>query len=323
MNGDVVVLGGGVSGLTTAMLLAERGHRVRVWTREAPSATTSAVAGALWWPYRIEPKQLVAQWAMATLERCRQWSRRPEETGVRLRPGVVADTRLDELESWTREAGAVRHARVDELPSGHTQGVWARLPLVDMPTHLGWLRGRLERAGGAVELRAVRSLEEAVAAAPVVVNCTGIGARELTGDRELTPVRGQVVLVENPGIEEWLVLPDDGSGQPTYVFPQPGRLVLGGTADDGNAGTEPDPATTAEIVARCARYYPAIADARILGTRVGLRPARTAGVRIEAVPWPGGGLVVHNYGHGGAGITVGWGCALAAVGLIPEVSARA
>lgn len=322
MNGDVVVLGGGVSGLTTAVLLAERGHRVRVWTRDAPSATTSAVAGALWWPYRIEPKQLVAGWAMATLERYQEWARRPEETGVRLLPGVVAGSPFDELESWTRRAGGLRRARGGELPSGHTEGVWGRLPLVDMESHLSWLRKRLERAGGSVELRLVRSLGEAMAAASVVVNCTGTGARELIGDRGVTPVRGQVVLVENPGVEEWLVVPDDGAGRPTYLFPQPGRLVLGGTAEDGMVETEPDPATTAEIVARCARYHPAIADAPVLGARVGLRPTRAAGVRIEAEPWPGGGLLVHNYGHGGAGVTVGWGCALAAVDLVPAVSRR-
>ncbi|MGP3636298.1 FAD-dependent oxidoreductase, partial [Streptomyces sp. 24-1644] len=80
--------------------------------------------------------------------------------------------------------------------------------------------------------------------------------------------------------------------------------------------TEPDARTAEEIVARCARIRPEIAGARIIGHRVGLRPSRDAGVRIEAGPMPGGGRLVHNYGHGGAGVTVAWGCAREAARLV-------
>lgn len=110
-----------------------------------------------------------------------------------------------------------------------------------------------------------------MAQAATVVNCTGIGARELVPDAGVRPVRGQLVLVENPGIEEWFTEADPDSDATTYFFPQPGRLILGGTAgtDDWNAA--PDPRTAEEIVARCARIRPEIAGARILGHRVGLR----------------------------------------------------
>ncbi|MEK8145778.1 FAD-dependent oxidoreductase [Streptomyces sp. M10(2022)] len=86
---DVIVVGGGVSGLTTAMVLAEGGHRVRVWSREPAAATTSAVAGALWWPYRIEPEALVGDWALETLREYEELSAAPEETGVRLVAGCT------------------------------------------------------------------------------------------------------------------------------------------------------------------------------------------------------------------------------------------
>ncbi|MEV6399356.1 FAD-dependent oxidoreductase [Streptomyces sp. NPDC051907] len=313
--GDVIVVGGGVIGLTTAIVLAESGGRVRLWARDPAEKTTSAVAGALWWPYRIEPEERVGDWAVASLRRYEKLAARPQETGVRLVAGVQAGERLDGLGPWAGQLAEVREAAAHELPTGYDTGIWARLPLVDMPVHLAWLRARLQAAGGTVEIRSVGDFAEAAAEAPTVVDCTGIDARELARDPRVGPVRGQLVLVENPGIEEWFTAVDHSSSESTYFFPQPGRLVLGGTAEEGDWSLTPDPATAEAIVARCALIRPEIAKARVLGHQVGLRPAREGGVRIESEPLPGGGLLVHNYGHGGAGVTVAWGCADAAAAL--------
>ncbi|MFD0041905.1 FAD-dependent oxidoreductase [Streptomyces anulatus] len=304
---DVIVVGGGVIGLTTAVTLAERGLRVRVWSRDPAGVTTSAVAGALWWPYRIEPAERVGDWSLATLAVYEELSGAPEETGVRRVAGLHHGERLAALGDWS--AGLKDAAEVPE-------GLRVTLPLLDMPVHLAWLERRLAAAGGAVERRVVAGFGEAAERSPVVVNCTGLGARELVPDAGVRPVRGQLVAVENPGIEEWYTQADPASAATTYFFPQPGRLVLGGTAEADDARTEPDPGTARAIVARCARVRPEIAGARVLGHRVGLRPARQAGVRIEAEALPGGGLLVHNYGHGGAGVTVAWGCARAAAALV-------
>ncbi|MEU1346635.1 FAD-dependent oxidoreductase [Streptomyces sp. NPDC005795] len=304
---DVIVVGGGVIGLTTAMVLARRGHRVRVWSAAPAAATTSAVAGALWWPYRIEPQDSVGDWSLTSLRWYEELAARPQETGVRLVDGLHRGERLASLGPWAGQLnGAVETA----------EGLRCRLPLLDMPVHLEWLEGRVGAAGGAVERRTVVSFDEAAAEAATVVNCTGLGARELVPDSGVRPVRGQLVLVENPGIEEWYTEADPASSETTYFFPQPGRLVLGGTAGADDWGTVPDPRTAQEIVARCARVRPEIAGARVIGHRVGLRPARDAGVRIEAEALPGGGRLVHNYGHGGAGVTVAVGCAQAAARLV-------
>lgn len=298
LSGEVIVVGAGVVGLTTAVVLAEGGRRVRVWARETGGRTTSAVAGALWWPYRIEPEALVGEWALASLVVYEELAARPEETGVRLVEGVHGGLRLDEVGPWA--------ARVPGL-TATDEGVAARLPLIDMPVHLAWLRARLERAGGTVEEREVRGLHEVPA--PVVVNCTGLGARSLVPDPAVRPVRGQLVVVENPGITTWYTSVDEvEGGASAYFFPQPGGLLLGGTAEEDGWSLEPDPAVAAGIVARCAAVRPEIAGARVLAHRVGLRPYRGA-VRLAREPRPGDGLLVHNYGHGGAGVTVAWGCA--------------
>ncbi|MDX3451588.1 FAD-dependent oxidoreductase [Streptomyces sp. ME02-8801-2C] len=297
----MIVVGGGVIGLTTAVVLAERGRRVRVWTREPAEQTTSAVAGALWWPYRIEPEASAGEWALTSLSVYQELAERPGETGVRMVEGVQAGLRLDELGPWA--------GRVPELRETG-EGLRALLPLIDMPVHLGWLRERFLAAGGVMEERSVSDLAEAVEsdAVDAVVNCTGLGARDLVPDPAVRPVRGQLVVVENPGITTWFTAAGHGDARTTYFFPQPGGLICGGTADEDEWSLVPDPAVAEEILRRCAEVRPEIAGARVLGHRVGLRPTRHA-VRLEREPVSGGRVLVHNYGHGGAGITVAWGCA--------------
>ncbi|GGJ15831.1 FAD-dependent oxidoreductase [Streptomyces lacrimifluminis] len=309
----MIVVGGGVIGLTTAVVLAERGRRVRVWAREPAERTTSAVAGALWWPYRIEPEALAGEWALASLSVYEGLADRPGETGVRMVEGVQAGLRLDELGSWA--------ARVPELRETD-EGLRARLPLIDMPVHLGWLRERFLAAGGVVEKRSVKDLAEAggsgdAGRVDVVVNCTGLGARDLVPDPAVRPVRGQLVVVENPGITTWFASAGHNDAKSTYFFPQPGGLILGGTAEEDEWSLVPDPAVAEEIVRRCAQVRPEIAGARVLGHRTGLRPTRHA-VRLDRELLPDGQVLVHNYGHGGAGITVAWGCAQDAARLCED-----
>ncbi|MEU0693945.1 FAD-dependent oxidoreductase [Streptomyces niveus] len=308
MSDTVIVVGGGIVGLTSAVVLAERGRRVRVWSRDPAVGTTSAVAGALFWPYRIEPAELVGPWSLRSLREYVALARDPAATGVRVVAGLMTDTLLAGLGSWARELPEAREARADELPGGRGQALRARLPLIDMPAHLRYLEGRLRAAGGSVERRTVGGFAEAAAEAPVVLNCSGLGARELVPDASVYPVRGQLVVVENPGIDEWFVSAGEDTAGTTYLFPQPYGLVLGGTADEHVWDPLPDPGTAAAIVARCAALRPELRGARVLAHRVGLRPARPR-VRIEAVQLPGGARLVHNYGHGGAGVTVAWGCA--------------
>ncbi|MFF7790525.1 FAD-dependent oxidoreductase [Streptomyces sp. NPDC007991] len=309
-GGEIVVVGGGVVGLTTAVVLAERGRRVRVWTRDPVEATTSAVAGALWWPYRIEPLTLAREWALRSLDVYEELAAGSGASGVRLVEGVLGETRLDEVDGWLTERMPQLRATTAGEYAG--PGIRARLPLIDMPVHLPWLRERLVAAGGVVESRTVSGLAEADA--PVVVNCTGLAARELVPDPSVRPVRGQLVVVENPGIDTWLVS-TDAAGEHAYMFPQPGGLVLGGTAEEDAWSLEPDPATAEAIIRRCAALRPEISGARVLEHRVGLRPTRPA-VRLERDTLPDGRLLIHNYGHGGAGVTVAWGCAQEAARLV-------
>jgi D-amino-acid oxidase len=301
----VLVIGAGVTGLTCAIRLREAGLEADVVAREPPGETTSVVAAALWYPYRAFPRERVAAWSARGFEVLSELAG-AAGAGVRMRWGteLVPDGAED---PWWRPA----------VPAfERTDAGWRfEAPVADMAVHLPWLVARLEARGGSVRAGALGSLDEALGEAPVVVNCAGLGARELDGDRELVPVRGQVVYVEPCGVEEWLLDQADAR-RLVYVVPRERDVVLGGTADEGDEDPRADATTAAAIVARCAAGLPALAGARVLGTRVGLRPARSA-VRLEAEERPGG-TVVHCYGHGGAGVTLAWGCAEEVARLVAE-----
>jgi D-amino-acid oxidase len=146
--------------------------------------------------------------------------------------------------------------------------------------------------------------------AGTVVNATGLAARALADDAAVFPARGQIVVVANPGLET-SVRDEEHPGGMTYIHPRSRDVVLGGTFQPGDWYEIPDPATTAAIRQRCAELVPELAGARTLWEAAGLRPARSGGPRLEAAPGPlpGGTRIVHCYGHGGAGVTLSWGCA--------------
>lgn len=305
---DVLVLGSGVIGLTTAVVLAEAGLRTLVWTRDRAAHTTSALAGALWGPYRAEPPDQVYAWSARTYAVHADLAADPDSTGVRLVPGVQAHPVHVTLPWWADAIPDLRLAAADELPRMYRSGWRARLPLVDMPVHLTYLETRLHTAGGRLEQRTVANLDEARGHAPILVNATGLGAAELVDDPHLYPIQGHLVLVENPGIDHWFIEETRGATENTYVFPHPAYVVLGGTARPHIWDTISEPTTGDAILNRCVRVFPQLARARVLAHRVGLRPAR-ATARLERQRLAEDLTVIHSYGHGGAGVTTAWGVA--------------
>jgi D-amino-acid oxidase len=183
------------------------------------------------------------------------------------------------------------------------------IPAIDMPPYLAYLLARLKDAGGTFQQDAVTSLEMVSGSVPAVVNCTGMGARELARDATLRPVRGQLVIIANPGVEIGLVEAEDEEDltELTFLIPHRSTLVLGGTAEPDDERAYPDPDTTRAILARCVRLDRRVAGAPVLAERVGFRPERPE-VRVAGERY-GDSWIWHNYGHGGAGVTLSWGCA--------------
>ncbi len=312
MPADLLVLGAGVSGLTCAALLLERGHRVRIRARELPPRTTSAVAAALWYPFEAGPPEKIERWALRSLERFRALARDPG-TGVVERECLDLRSPALEPPSWL-SALQPRSLERRDLAPGFEQGWFLRVPVIEMPRYLPWLEARVRGLGGAIEHGAVESLDE-VHGYDAVVNCTGLGSAALCAHPECFPIRGQVVRVPRSGVERSLVFQRAG-GAFGYVIPRSQDCVLGGTAERGAHSLAVDAEATERILARCRELEPAL-DPTPLGVAVGLRPGRSA-VRLELDRLPGGTPLVHDYGHGGCGVTLSWACAEDVLALVEE-----
>jgi len=306
---DVLVIGAGVCGLTSAICLAEAGLSVTVRAARPPLETTSVAAGAVWGPHLVETSERVSRWGRAGLETLAELAGQPD-AGIRLTSGGEVRRDPVPLPGWGSLLPDFRPWLPPERPAGYATGWRYTAPVVDMPVYLGYLAGRLAGSGGTVTAGTFGSLAEAAPLAPVVVNCSGAGARDLVPDPAVRPVRGQAVIVANPGIEEFFVGPGPGDGgvDLVYMFPHRDTVLLGGTEQDGNTSLVPDRETSRHILAGCAAVEPRLAGATILDERVGLRPFRPE-IRFGAEPSGSGGLLMHNYGHGGAGVTLSWGCA--------------
>lgn len=307
----VVVVGAGVVGLSCALRLAEAGHEVEVVAAGTGTATTSSVAAALWYPYRAAPQDAVTRWSAATYLELTRLAGDPA-SGVQVRAGRELLRTASPDPWWAPAVPDLQRIAPAGLPAGYVDGWGFAAPVADMPVYLDRLRTRLAEAGGRLVERRLTELPTA----PVVVNASGFGARELTPDPSLTAVRGQVLLVEQPAVDSWLLDQSDPA-RPLYVVPRAGSVVVGGTADEGAEDLAPSATTAAELLARATALEPRLAGARVVATRVGLRPARPV-VRLEVEERPAG-RVVHCYGHGGSGVTLSWGCAADVAALVDRL----
>jgi D-amino-acid oxidase len=301
----VLVIGAGVSGLTSAICLAEAGYRVRILTAERPQRTTSAKAGASWGPYLVSDERIL-RWSTVTRTVLERIALQEPSAGIRLVPGIEAAPVSIDPPGWAYSVHGFRQCKTDELPDGYLSGWEYTIPLVDMPGYLAYLERRAAEAGVAIDTYAVGSLDELRGQAAVTVNCAGLGAQNLVNDVELFPTAGQIVLVENQGIERFFQDITDGE-ELTYVIPHKDYVVLGGSAMSGLTDLTIDPDVAAGIIKRCTHVEPRVRDAPVIGHRIGLRPTR-ATVRLEREDRDGH-TMIHNYGHGGAGVTLSWGCA--------------
>jgi D-amino-acid oxidase len=286
------------------VVFAERGFRTMIFAEQTGLATTSGAAAAIWYPYDSGPSDQTISWALATY-------RTLLELAHDLRSGVsiielreCSRTNQIEIPAWALPLGARRLGA--GVPASFASGFALNVPLMDTTIYLDYLARRFSDAGGEIQSRRFAKLEEVDPEFDLVINCSGIGARTLVSDPDLEPHRGQVVIVPPIDTRGAIVSNDPPL---MYAIPRTKDCVFGGTNQLSDDCTV-DPSATASIVAECSRVLE-IAKPDVLGERVGLRPFRRSGVRVERAQLGDGRPLIHNYGHGGSGFTLSWGCAQA------------
>ncbi len=322
MAKSVAIVGGGVSGLTCGVLFAERGFRTAIFAVQIGQQTTSGAAGALWFPYDAEPIAKVIPWALATYKVLVDLAKvsRSGVSMIELRQYCCAGK--IQIPEWANSLGASVISRPPPVISSESaspartegsldisvfkSGFSLRVPLMDTTIYLDYLIGRFQEAGGVInENVRFDKLEDLDPKFELVINCAGIGARELVADSDLEPHRGQLAIVPKiDNLNSAIVCDDDPL---MYAIPRTNDCVFGGT-NEVSDNLDANPSTTSAIVSECARVLK-IDKPRVLRERVGLRPFRKSGVRLERGKLSDGRTVIHNYGHGGSGFTLSWGCA--------------
>ncbi len=301
----IAVIGSGVIGLTTAYRLLEAGFGVTVLARVLPPFTTSDVAAAFWSPSATGGGALSKKWALESLRVFRELAAEPQSG--------IATVDLYQLSTEPTSMPYLASAGdVTTVPAGHFPPPWSgycvQVPRIDVPVYMPWLLKQVEEKGAFIQQHIVQRIGEISNEYGLIINCSGLGARLLTGD-EVYPIRGQVISVRRPeGMADDIIYADADHENTTYIIPRSGDCLLGGTYQYRDGNTEVDEAMAEEILARCALFQPALQQAEIFQHKVGLRPGRDT-VRFEAERLQSGQVVLHNYGHGSIGHTLSWGCA--------------
>ena len=318
MQQNVAIIGAGVSGLTCGVVFAERGYRTSIFAENIGHTITSGAAAALWFPYDCEPRDKVIAWALATYNTLVDLCDDPHSGVSMIELRQFSRTGGLDIPDWAIPLGAFVLPRSSfVIPSGvegsltlnssaFKTGFAMNVPLMDTTIYLPYLAARFIAAGGMLTTGShFEKLEDVDRDSDLIINCAGIGARELAHDIDLEPHRGQVAIVPKIDNLSCAIVCDDAPLM--YAIPRTNDSVFGGT-NDVSDDLKPDSKTTKAIVAECSRVLE-IETPRVLREHVGLRPFRKSGVRLERAQLHDGRRVIHNYGHGGSGFTLSWGCA--------------
>ncbi|XP_037700395.1 D-aspartate oxidase [Choloepus didactylus] len=322
----IAVVGAGVIGLSTALCISKLVPRcsITVISDKHTPDTTSDVAAGMLIPHAYPDTSIhkQKQWFRETFEHLFAIANSAEagDAGIHLVSGwqIFRSPPTEEVPFWADVVLGFRkmtEAELKKFPQ-HKSGQAFTTLKCEGPTYLPWLEKRIKERGGLILSRQIEDLWELHPSFDIVVNCSGLGSRQLAGDLKIFPVRGQVLKVQAPWVKHFI---RDENGL-TYVYPGASNVTLGGTRQKGDWNLSPDPENSREILSRCCALEPSLQGAYDIREKVGLRPSRP-GVRLqkEVLAQDGQRLhVVHHYGHGSGGFSVHWGSALEAARLVSE-----
>ena len=310
-KGNCLVVGAGVNGLSTAIRLLEDNWNVVIWSANFSPNTTSDVAAALWYPFLSAPVEKTDLWGAKTYEILKDLSARPE-TGIKMVQTFEYFREPQENPSWVDTVENFVKI-TDDLPGDYVECFSFITSIIEMPVYLRWIYDEYEKLGGKMQQKEITNFSEISDEFDLIVNCTGLDSGKLLDDKEVYPIRGQVLRVKSDIKEMHL---DQQIPTLAYIVPRSNDMILGGVAQKDNWDISSKSEDSEFILKKCSEILPDLADIEIIEELVGLRPGRTA-VRLDKELISGRSLI-HNYGHGGSGVTLSWGCADSVVELANE-----
>jgi D-amino-acid oxidase len=300
----IAVIGAGVIGLTSAIRLLEQGYQVTIFARDILDNITSRAASALFVPIKAEPEKLILQWAKRTRE---VYQSLPPASGVTLID--IVDFRQDgeQIPLWARIQEDYHALPQVELPPPYTKSFAAKIHSIDTSLYIDYLIEQFKALGGKLIQQELMTLTDVDTAFSVVINCSGVWSQQLVPDKESFPIRGQFILTDKVGLHHATHASVDENNFILIAERENDCYIAGNTMDDV-WDTKPDPKTSADMLERAQKLEPNLKNAVIRHAGIGLRPGRKS-IRLERGTLADDRIVIHNYGHGGAGFTTAWGCA--------------
>lgn len=305
MNEDILIAGAGISGLSVATLLTEAGYKVKIVSSSSSPNITSDKAAAFWFPYHISHQKKCISWCLESYQNYEKLSHIPS-SGISMTKLIkVLRIGIGEAEPvWKlfMPEGSCKEMDKNNFPRGDYLTCYEIIvPLIETQIFLHYLKNNLVENGVEFETRKINDLVSISAEAKIVVNCTGLGSRELCNDAQLIPVKGQVALLSP--IQEMDIFLDNE--KPLYIVPRRDAIIVGGTYEENIFTETTDENVLENILQNAYEVFPFLKNQHSLGSWAGLRPFRRE-VRVEREP---GTNIIHNYGHGGSGFTLAFGSA--------------
>lgn len=310
MTQQIAIIGGGISGLSTAFTLLRAGYAVTVIAEDFSTHIVSFKAAAFWFPYHVRNDKRGVDWCQKSYHIFNALSANAA-TGISMvKLMKVAKADVDNDDSWLSfmPENSYRVLAGHEIPKVYAFGHEAIVPLIETQIFLPWLLQQVQLLGATIIEQTITDITTLQNEFDMVVNCTGMGAATLCNDESVIPVRGQIVLTE-PGILKNIFLDNQSS---IYIVPRKDATIIGGTYEEniGEAITVAE--TLNEIHQKAMAVLPPLQYQQIIGNWAGLRPYRKE-VRLERVA-----NIIHNYGHGGSGYTLSFGCAENVLALLQQ-----
>jgi D-amino-acid oxidase len=313
---NLLVIGAGVSGLTTALKLLQAGHKVTIYSKDADGEfpPTSLNAYAFWLPVKADADPRVERWSNETFA---EFAKLSGVAGAGITMKKIFELKVTREEPWYgQRLACFRHALPGEITQQYTDAhVLDSAPVIDPVLYLPWLRAQVVAAGGSFVQRELASLADCPSEYEAIINCTALGARQLVGDQDLYPARLQVLKIKHNGFDK-VVFDSEGPNKLCCVVPQGDYIKVGAVYEERVESMDVDEEVTKGILQRCAQMIPGFkADrADVLDVTRCLRPKRAL-TRVEKEQLGDGRWVIHNYGHNGTGYIVSYGVAMEIAGL--------